>query len=246
MVSRLLLLLCCITFLAAPVLARENGANTATSATLLAEEGVESDDDFDADFDDDFADEFDSDAERPKVLIDDPFEGFNRGTFWVNDKLYFYLFKPVANGYRFVVPRPVRISVNNFFLNLTTPVRAANSLLQFKFLDFGDEVYRLLVNSVIGIGGLFDPAANWDGVKRKEEDFGQTLGYYGFGQGFYLVLPIVGPSSFRDGSGMLVDTLFDPLRYMTIGNYEYMAIHGGKMVNRLALDRDTYEGIIRH
>lgn len=243
MMSRLLaLLLCCTLFTSASIAVAAGDSGDVPTVVLPVSQA---DGQFDADFDDDFADDFSDDKEVRRVLIADPLEGLNRGTFWVNDKLYFYLFKPIAKGYRFIVPRPVRVSVDNFFSNLTTPVRATNALLQTNFYDCGTEIYRLIVNTTIGIGGLFDPAASVAGVKRKSEDFGQTLGYYGVGHGFYLVLPIIGPSSFRDGGSILVDTFFDPLRYLTLGTAEYLAIHAGKMTNRLSLDRDTYEGIIR-
>lgn len=205
---------------------------------LLA--GVVVADDFDADFGDGFSD-------APVVtekLIADPLQPLNRGTFWVNDKLYFYLFKPVARGYRQVLPRPARVSVGNFFDNLATPVRAGNALLQLHFRDFGTEIYRFVINSTFGIAGFFDPAGSVAGVKKTVEDFGQTLGRYGVGHGFYLVLPIVGPSSLRDATGVFVDSYADPLRYSDLETLEYMGIKSLDVENRLSLDRETYEGIV--
>lgn len=198
----------------------------------------------DAEFDADFGDEF-SDGANPDKLIRDPFEPFNRGVFWVNDKLYFYAIKSVARGYRFVVPRTARVSVGNFFANLAAPIRAGNALLQLKFRDFGTEIYRFVVNSTFGIGGLFDPAYSIAGVKPANEDFGQTLGNYGAGHGFYLVLPIVGPSSLRDGVGSFVDSFADPLRYADMDTMDLLGINAFKVTNRLSLDRDTYEGIVQ-
>jgi phospholipid-binding lipoprotein MlaA len=194
-------------------------------------------DDFDAAFGDD-------DPVVSEALISDPLQPLNRGIFWVNDKLYFYLFKPVAKGYRLVVPRPARVSVGNFFSNLATPVRAGNALLQFKFRDFGTETYRFVINTTFGIGGLFDPAESVAGVKRSVEDFGQTLGHYRVGHGFYLVLPIVGPSSLRDATGFFVDSFADPLRYANLDTDEYMGVKSLDSENRLSLDNDTYEGIV--
>lgn len=196
-------------------------------------------DDFDAAFADDFG--------RPnssEQLIADPLEPLNRGVFWVNDKLYFVLFKPVARVYRAILPYRVRVSVGNVFSNLATPVRAGNALLQFKLGDFSTEVYRFIVNSTLGIGGLFDPAANLAGIKPCAEDFGQTLGYYGFGHGFYLVLPVVGPSSLRDGTGSFVDSFADPLHYINMDSEDFLEIKVVDATNRLSLDRDTYEGIV--
>jgi phospholipid-binding lipoprotein MlaA len=235
MISRLLLLvLCCTIFLSAPLTAAGTDSSAGSSPTLLASAA---DDLFDADFGDT--------NDNGSGLIADPLERLNRGTFWVNDKFYFYLIKPVAKGYRFVTPRSARVLVDNFFSNLATPVRAVNSLLQLKFFDCGTELYRFIINTTVGLGGLFDPAQALVGFQRKNEDFGQTLGYYGAGHAFYLVLPIIGPSSLRDTGGMFVDGFFYPLRRIGLEAHEYLSIRGFEMTNRLSLDRDTYEGIIR-
>lgn len=212
---------------------------TGTLSVLVAASKPVSDTDFDADFGD-----F-SHGSIPEKLINDPFESVNRKVFWVNDKLYFYLFKPVASGYRLVVPRQTRVSVGNVFSNLAGPIRAGNALLQFKFREFGTELYRFVVNSTFGIGGLFDPAESIAGVKPQIEDFGQTLGSYGLGHGFYLILPIVGPSSLRDGVGGFVDSFADPLKYTHLETSEYLGVKLFDVTNRLSLDRDTYEGIVR-
>lgn len=203
-------------------------------------------DQFDADFADDFDADFAGECNVSEILINDPLEPFNRGVFWVNDKLYFYLLKPVAKGYRLVLPRQARISVNNVFVNASTPVRAANNLLQFKFHNFATELYRLIINSTIGLGGLFDPAAALTGVEKvDDEDFGQTLGSYGAGHGFYLVLPIIGPSSLRDATGRVVDSFAEPIRHADLRDLEYFGVKLFQAVNSLSLDRDTYEGIVR-
>ena len=209
------------------------------SATVL--NGTSSGDGFDDDFDAAFGEPTPS----HKKLISDPFEPVNRGVFWVNDKLYFYMFKPIARGFRLVLPKPARISIRNFFTNLSTPIRAGNALLQLKFRDFGTEIYRFVINTTFGIGGLFDPAESVAGVKMNVEDFGQTLGFYGAGHGFYLVLPIVGPSSLRDATGNFVDSFADPLRYADMHTIEYLGVKMLDVENRLSLDRDTYEGIVR-
>jgi phospholipid-binding lipoprotein MlaA len=199
-----------------------------------------SDDDFDAEFDDDFA----SPSRAPQKLISDPFQTLNRGVFWFNDKIYFYFLKPVARGYRYVMPRPARASIRNVFSNLMTPIRAGNSLLQLNFRRFGTEIYRFVINTTFGIGGLFDPARSIAGVEKSVEDFGQTLGYYGVGHGFYLVLPIIGPSSLRDVSGNFVDSFAYPLRYTDLHSLEFAGLVLFDIETRLSLDRDTYEGIV--
>lgn len=201
---------------------------------------------FDAEFADSFDQEFSDGESLEEILIDDPLEGFNRGVFWVNDKLYFYLLKPVTRGYRWVLPRSVRTAVNNAFYNVATPARAVNDLLQLKGHSLATELYRFIVNSSVGVLGLFDAAEALTGVgKVDDEDFGQTLGYYGAGHGFYLVLPLLGPSSLRDGTGLAVDSFADPLRYADLAILEYAGVKSSKVVNTLSLDRDTYEGIVR-
>lgn len=176
--------------------------------------------------------------------IYDPIEPFNRGMFWVNDKLYFYLFKPIARGYR-VVPEPARQSVSNFFSNLGTPVRFVNSLLQLKFKDAGSELGRLVINSTLGIGGLFDPAKKWFGLRKKDEDFGQTMGSYGVGSGFYIVWPVLGPSTARDTVGMAGDFFLDPLFYIQMKPLERVGLRALDEETDISLDKDTYEAIKR-
>ncbi len=211
-----------------------------TVTTPIAQQDDLSSEDFDAAF----GDEFTASSATPEKLISDPLQPFNRGVFWFNDKLYFYVFKPVVKGYRLVMPRPARVSVDNFFSNLATPIRAGNALLQFKFRAFGTEIYRFVINSTFGLVGLFDPAGSVAGVKKSVEDFGQTLGYYGVGHGFYLVLPIVGPSSLRDATGVFADSFADPLRYADLETIEFLGVKFLDAENRLSLDRDTYEGIV--
>ena len=180
------------------------------------------------------------------VILDvyDPLETINRGTFWFNDKLYFYLLKPVAKGYRWIMPEPLMLGIGNFFSNLASPVRIINAGLQGKFTDAGNELTRFAVNTTIGIGGLFDTAKDHFNLKKKEEDTGQTLGYYGIGPGPYLVLPFFGPSNFRDGIGLLADSRMD-LTYYLWEDRDYWAAIVLKAVNTVALDKDTYEGIKR-
>ena len=182
------------------------------------------------------------DDEDEELNVWDPLETINRGTFWFNDKLYFYLLKPVAKGYRWIMPEPLMLGVGNFFSNLASPVRIINAGLQGKFADAGNELTRFAVNTTIGIGGLFDTAKDHFNLKKKEEDTGQTLGYYGIGPGPYLVLPFFGPSSFRDGLGLLADSRMD-LTYYLWEDTDYWAAIVLKTVNTVALDKDTYEGI---
>ncbi len=143
----------------------------------------------------------------------DRFEGFNRAIFKFNLKVDRYFMKPVAKGYRKVVPKFARTGVANFFKNLREPITTVNSLFQGKGKRFLRSLGRFLINSTIGIYGLFDVAKHM-GLKRHTEDFGQTLAVWGVKSGPYLVLPLFGPSSIRDSNGLIVDYYLYPPNYM--------------------------------
>lgn len=132
----------------------------------------------------------------------DPFETFNRGVYTFNDTLDKAVVKPVARGYAAAVPEPAKNMVNNFFSNLDDVVVTANDLLQFKFRQATSDGCRVLFNTTFGLFGLFNITQR---LEKHNEDFGQTLGYWGVPSGPYLVLPVLGPSSIRDGSGLYVD-----------------------------------------
>jgi phospholipid-binding lipoprotein MlaA len=175
----------------------------------------------------------------------DPLETVNRGIFWFNDKMYFYVLKPLARGFRYV-PEPWRVSLKNFFNNLRAPVTIVNATLQGKFSDAGYELTRFATNTTLGIGGLFDPSKEHFGITPRDEDTGQTLGHYGVGPGPYLVLPFLGPSNLRDTIGTFADSRMD-LTYYIWGkdknNYDYLGAILTRTINNLSLDKDTYEGI---
>jgi len=177
----------------------------------------------------------------------DPLEPVNRGIFWFNDKMYFYVMKPIAKVLRYT-PEPLRISIKNFFLNLQSPIRIVNAGLQGKFAVAGNELTRFVTNTTLGIGGLFDPAKEHFNIRLHVEDTGQTFGYYGMGPGPYLVLPFLGPSNLRDGIGLVGDTYMD-LTFQIWGkgknNYDYIGARAVDTLNDLSLDKDTYEGIKR-
>lgn len=187
-------------------------------------------------------DDFTQVEEKDKIVISDPLEKLNRGVFWFNDKFYFYLLKPVAKGYRAVVPEKARVSVSNFFSNLAAPIRIVNSALQLKGEDATNETVRFLVNTTIGVGGLFDVAKNDFKIQPIKEDFGQTLGHYGVGYGFYIVLPFWGPSTIRDSVGLLVDSTMDPIARNT-DTEGYVGAKFVDVMNEVSLDKDTYEAI---
>lgn len=149
----------------------------------------------------------------PEPGDNDPLEVPNRMFFAFNEAVDFMVIRPIAVTYRYIVPTGVRNSVRNFLRNLRTPVTLANDLLQGDLERAEATFARFLINSTVGLLGLFDIAAE-SGIPYHDEDFGQTLGSYGTGEGFYLVLPILGPSNLRDAGGRIVDLLLDPLTYL--------------------------------
>jgi phospholipid-binding lipoprotein MlaA len=134
----------------------------------------------------------------------DPWEGLNRKIFWFNEQVDRYVLEPAAKGWDFVVPDRAERSVSNFFSNVRFPIVAGNDLLQGKLEDAGRETGRFVVNTTVGLAGFFDPATSL-GLERREEDFGQTLGWWGVPAGPYLVLPLLGPSNVRDTIGLAGD-----------------------------------------
>jgi len=140
----------------------------------------------------------------------DPFEPVNRGIYTFNDTVDKAVTKPIAQGYKAVLPSPVRTGVSNFFSNIDDIFVTANNLLQFKFHDAASDFTRLLANSTIGIGGLFDVASGF-GLPKHNEDLGQTFGVWGIGDGPFLMIPLLGPSNVRDAIGSAVQTYADPV-----------------------------------
>jgi phospholipid-binding lipoprotein MlaA len=136
----------------------------------------------------------------------DPWEGMNRRIYNFNAIFDEYVFLPVVRAYEALLPGFVQTGVTNFFNNLTEINNLMNALLQFKFEKVFTTVGRVACNTTVGLGGLVDVATK-EGVKRENEDFGQTLGFYGLGPGPYLVLPVLGPSNVRDTGGLVVDTI---------------------------------------
>ena len=143
----------------------------------------------------------------------DPLEGINRGIYKFNDVADKYAMKPVASAYKAVAPTPVVKGFNNFFNNLGSITTVLNDLLQLKFANAFTDAGRFIINSTFGLAGFID-VAGMDGIAQRKEDFGQTLGHWGVGNGPYLVLPFLGASSLRDASGLVFDTVTtDPITY---------------------------------
>ncbi len=170
----------------------------------------------------------------------DPFEGYNRGMTAFNDGLYLYLLDPVATGYAYVVPEGGRKGVSNFFNNLLYPVRLVNNVLQAKFACAGKETLRFAINCTVGILGLFDPAKDWFGIEACEEDFGQTLGFWGVGPGPHFVLPFLGPSNLRDMFSLYPDSFYDPIAQLKPLEKRIL-VTGYKYVNKTSLHLGEYQ-----
>ncbi len=182
------------------------------------------------------------DEEIPAIA--DPIEPFNRAMYVVNDKLYFYVLKPAAKGYAAVVPEDGRVAVRRFFTNLVAPVRIANSFVQFKFNAAGTELERFVINTTVGVLGFTDPARDRWNIFPVKEDFGQTLGFYGAGPGFYIMWPIIGPSSLRDTVGWVVDLFLDPTTYIFAADpWAGTGVKAYERINDTSLEIGTYESI---
>ncbi|WP_175653779.1 MlaA family lipoprotein [Pseudomonas sp. Marseille-P9899] len=144
---------------------------------------------------------------------EDPWESINRPIFRFNDTVDTYAFKPIAQGYRFVTPQFVEDGIHNMFLNLGDVTNLANNILQLKPHAAGVDTARLIVNTTFGLGGFFDVGTKM-GLQRSDEDFGQTLGYWGVHSGPYVMLPLLGPSTVRDALGKYPDIYTEPYRYV--------------------------------
>ena len=170
--------------------------------------------------------------ENPK----DPYEGFNRGVYKFNDTIDGAILKPIAMGYNYVTPDVAKKGVNNFYNNITDFITAVNSFLQLNFEQGMTDAGRVIVNTTVGLLGFIDVSStNVNNYKeRNREDFGTTLARYGWRDSAYLVLPLFGPSTFRDGTGLVVDGLFiDPIGY--IDNVRLRnALYVGKIINTRA------------
>jgi phospholipid-binding lipoprotein MlaA len=180
-----------------------------------------------------------------EVTIADPIEPFNRAMFQFNDKLYFWVLKPVAQGYNVVMPEPARISVRNFFRNVKMPIRFVNSLFQGKFLGAGTELARFGINTTIGVAGFLDVAKDNFDLDPSDEDFGQTLGFYGMGGLMYIVWPILGSSTVRDTIGMAGDSFLNPVSYISyFSPFEVgLGVNAYEQINSTSLVLGSYEDL---
>jgi len=181
----------------------------------------------------------------------DPFESYNRTMFTINDKIDQVALKPLAKGYVYVTPQPVRDSVTNFFGNIGDIYTAANNLVQLKIADGVSDIMRVVMNSIFGVAGLFD-VASVAGLPKHTQDFGLTLGHYGVPAGPYVVLPLLGPSTVRDTAGTVVDyfgsvtSYVDPAWFRTtlfgvqLINTRANLLGAGDVLSGAALDKYSF------
>jgi phospholipid-binding lipoprotein MlaA len=173
----------------------------------------------------------------------DPWERFNEPMFKFNYNVDKYVLKPVATFYNKIMPDPFQVMISNGFNNIAVVPRFVNNLLQAKWGDAGIEALRFFINTTAGIGGLFDPARDYWQIERPpREDFGQTLGRWGIGPGPYLVLPLLDPTTVRDGVGRGVDTFMNPLSYVLPFIWVRFGMTLGEIVNDRSLNLELFQG----
>lgn len=168
--------------------------------------------------------------------VSDPLEGYNRAMYKFNDVVDTAVIKPVAKGYDTVMPAPLSHGVSNFFSNLNDITVIVNDLLQGKFYQAYRDTYRFVLNTTVGVAGIFD-VASLNGFTKNNEDFGQTLGVWGAEPGAYVVLPIFGPRNVRDSFGLVGDLFTDPVMYVE-GDDARLAIAGTRLI-------DTRAGLLK-
>lgn len=187
------------------------------------------------------SDEFYTDTNCGNGVID-PLEPLNRVVFNFNDKMYLWVMEPVATVYSHVVPLDLRGCIYNFFWNLSEPVRFLNTLLQGRFAEAWNVMLRFAVNSTLGVYGLGDPAAREFNLSQVEATLAGTLSRWGIGDGFYLVIPLQGPSTLRDFTGTIIDGLgMTPYYTWTDDLYVQGAVYAGKETNNLSMHLGEYE-----
>ncbi len=188
--------------------------------------------------DDEFS-EFEDEFQTKEVRFD-PLEGHNRVMTSFNDFAFTNTIEPITRAYKYVVAKEIRFFVSNFFDNLKSPMRFINNLLQGKIKNSGEELFRFTLNTTMGIGGLADPAKEIFKIEKHPEDFGQTLGFYGVGKGFPIVLPFFGPSNLRDTIGLVGDYFMHPKSYLD-DTILSVGVSGYERINYLSFRLEDYK-----
>jgi phospholipid-binding lipoprotein MlaA len=222
-------------FFVTPALAQVENIQNSTKIAQIDEPEFNFDDDYEG-FDADFAD---------KGEIYDPLEGLNRKTFAFNEFVDAKIAEPLARGYRKYVHKNIRESIGNFIQNITAPMTTFNSVAQGDVKNSIHSLSSFVINSTVGIAGLFDVAGAND-IKYRPEDLGQTLGKYGVGDGPYLILPFLGPSNLRDAAGLAGDKAIDPLTFniLEVGGSAELISTDASIALTTAELLETREGLI--
>lgn len=216
------------------------------SAQEQAEDELSEDDFLDEDFPEDFSEDDFPEDDLPldeSAGIRDPLEPVNRAFFVFNDKLYFWVLRPVAKGYSYVAPETVRVGISNFFYNLAFPVRFVNCVLQGKVQGASEEISRFVINTTVGMAGFIDVATNKVEIPKNEEDLGQTFGVWGLGPAFYINWPILGPSTLRDTFGFVGDAFLDPIAFIIDPTEVTLALNVFDIINQTSLRIGDYEDL---
>ena len=222
------------------LLSTDSSSYKTSQTTGVGTESIPSDLNEEKDFDDDF---FEDEFQEDIMQVPDPISPVNRAMYHVNDKLYFWVLKPVTRVYMTVTPEVLRVVVKNFFQNIATPIRMANCLFQGKANSAVVEFTRFFVNTTVGVLGFGNPADKQPELASPDdEDFGQTLGLYGFGNGFYIVWPVFGPSTLRDSIGRAGDWLLNPINHIGYSKIVYTA-KGVDRVNQTSFRIGEYEAL---
>jgi phospholipid-binding lipoprotein MlaA len=238
----LLLLLCCLLAAGCSTNKQPSPQQTQLSSPLPAAPPVQGANAGDSVIDNSL-DDYD---EMPRTVISDPLEPWNRFWFGFNDGFYTYVADPMYRGYAFIMPQEFRNGLHNFFYNLLFPLRFVNNLLQGRPLEAGVEFGRFIVNTTVGIGGLFDVTKDRKTIVPVDpdgEDLGQTLGRWGIGHGIYIVWPFLGPSSVRETVGLVGDAFTDPLGYYYNPIWLQLGISTARNFNNLDSVLDTYNSM---
>lgn len=211
-------------------------ATTVTSVAMTQDE---------VNLDELFQDDFD---QQSVVSINDPLEGLNRAIFKFNDKVYANIAKPFARTYSKVMPDRIERGIGNVFTNLRYPSKLLSNVLQGRFKQAGRETAKFGLDTTIGVFGIFRPSDDFEGLKTTQEDVGQAFGRWGIGNGFYVVLPFMGPTSARDLVGDFIDDAVDPIQTpWTIidDDTDRLIIRAVEITNRLPALMELYDSMRR-
>lgn len=188
---------------------------------------------------------YDDEGEEPfgedHIATLDPLEPMNRAFFQFNDRLYFWFLKPVGTFYGKVIPPGIRTDIKNAYENILFPIRFVNNTLQGKFKGAGVELTRFVINTTLGFGGMFDIANTHFNLHPYDEDFGQTLGFYGMRPMIFINWPILGPSTGRDTIGLVGDTFLNPIYYLAPNMAVRAGVQGGIKLNNTSMRIGEYE-----